>query len=202
MKRKFSKVLGTSAEQPGFEIDLRYKNDKESFPCAILRFEEKSLFELATKELANFEFGSKIMLQCVPFDDIEMYRNLGDNFVLAKSDKVGTMFTDDCRNWMLDEKCREQLLLRYQQETEIHSWHSFDGLQKYYCGEKQKEQNKVWCDWEVHWSPHGNFVTTFHKPGILIWGGDEMQNKRRFMHNQVTNVQFSPTEKYLVTWNG
>ena len=53
----------------------------------------------------------------------------------------------------------------------------------------------------MQWSPHGSYVATFHKPGLLIWGGDEMTNKRRFMHSQVTSVLFSPMEEYLVTWN-
>lgn len=138
----------------------------------------------------------------MPFDDIDTYKNLGEQFVLPKADKVSKMFTDDCRNWLCDDKCREQLLLRYGQETEVHSWHPFEGLVGFYCGEKQKEQGKVWCDWEVKWSPHGNYVTTFHKPGILIWGGDDMTNKRRFMHQQVQHIQFSPNEEFLVTWNG
>jgi len=201
VNRKFSKLLDTKPEACGFNVDIKFGQDGTSFPCAIITFEDAELYEKGKQKIQNYEFGSKNILQCVPFDEIDIYRNLGEHFVLPKADKINKMFTDDCRNWLCD-KCREQLLLRYQQETEVHSWHSFDGLEGFYCGEKQKEQGKVWCDWEVQWSPYGSYVTTFHKPGVLIWGGDEMTNKRRFMHQQVSNVQFSPSEEYLVTWNG
>ena len=122
IERKFSKHFGTSAEKPGFEVEIRFK-DGTSHSCAIVRFKNEKLFRTACKDasnggLNNFEFGSKNVLKCVPFDDIEVYKNLGDAFVLPKADKVSKMFTDDCRNWLCDDKCREQLLLRYGQETE------------------------------------------------------------------------------------
>jgi len=109
----------------------------------------------------------------------------------------------DFRDWLADKKCREQILLRYQDETEIY-WHDMmTGVpQLCYGGEREKRQKKLWCDWKVQWSPRGSYLATFHKPGIALWAGPEFHKKVRFAHDSVKNIMFSPDEEFILTWNG
>lgn len=111
---------------------------------------------------------------------------------------------EDHRDWMRDQQTREQFLLRYNQETEIY-WHdTLSGEPKmYYGGEREKQDKKIWCDWKVQFSPQGSYIATFHKQGIALWAGDQFQKwKVRFPHEGVKQIEFSPNEEFLLTWNG
>ena len=43
---------------------------------------------------------------------------------------------------------------------------------------------------------------TFHPQGIVLWGGDTFEKVNRFVHFDVMEIQFSPNEQYIMTWNG
>ena len=71
-----------------------------------------------------------------------------------------------------------------------------------YAGERQKSQNKNWTESYVAWSPKGQYLATFHRQGIMLWGGDDFRELGRFLHPDVKLIQFSPCERYIVTFNG
>jgi uncharacterized protein with WD repeat len=52
----------------------------------------------------------------------------------------------------------------------------------------------------VAWSSHGSYLTTIHAKGAAVWGGPQWTQIRRFPHNGVKQIEFSPQEKYLVTY--
>lgn len=35
------------------------------------------------------------------------------------------------------------------------------------------------------WSPQGTYLTTFHVPGIALWGGERFEKQGRFPHKDV-----------------
>jgi translation initiation factor 3 subunit B len=110
----------------------------------------------------------------------------------------------DFRNWLLDNKCREQFLIRYHDQTEIF-WHDTHAgtPQLAYGGEREKASGKVWCDWVVQWSPHGSYLATFHKPGIALWAGDSFERRGRLVHDGDNKyLEFSPNEEFALTWDG
>lgn len=43
------------------------------------------------------------------------------------------------------------------------------------------------------WSPQGSYLTTFHVPGIALWGGERFEKQGRFPHKDVT-VRFVISE--------
>lgn len=63
----------------------------------------------------------------------------------------------------------------------------------------QKRQS--WSDMYVGWSPKGSYLVTFHKPGMALWGGESWNKIVRFAHPNVKMVDFSPNEKYIVSWS-
>lgn len=50
------------------------------------------------------------------------------------------------------------------------------------------------------WSPKGTYLATFHRQGIALWGGEEFVRLHRFNHTNVQLIDFSPCERYVVTY--
>jgi len=83
----------------------------------------------------------------------------------------------------------------------------------YECGEKTAiflntatepyllEERKRWTETYTKWSPRGAYLATFHGKGIALWGGENMKQIQRFAHPGVQLIDFSPCEKYLVTFS-
>lgn len=53
----------------------------------------------------------------------------------------------------------------------------------------------------VKWSPLGTYIVTFHKQGVAIWGGSNFTRINKFPLAGTKFVDFSPCEKYLVTYS-
>ncbi len=58
-----------------------------------------------------------------------------------------------------------------------------------------------WTESFVQWSPLGTYLTSIHQQGVQLWGGRSWNRQKRFAHPFVNLVDFSPSEKYLVTWS-
>lgn len=70
----------------------------------------------------------------------------------------------------------------------------------------QPEPNKLedrqkWTQTYVKWSPLGTFLATFHKQGVALWGGPQFTQYMKYSHTGVQFIDFSPCEKYLVTYS-
>lgn len=59
---------------------------------------------------------------------------------------------------------------------------------------------QTWTHTYVKWSPLGTYLSTFHKQGIALWGGPNFTQYKKFSHSSVQLIDFSPCEKYLVTY--
>ncbi|KAF3446155.1 hypothetical protein FNV43_RR11334 [Rhamnella rubrinervis] len=59
-----------------------------------------------------------------------------------------------------------------------------------------------WTESFVQWSPLGTYLDTVHRQGAAVWGGASTLNwLMRYAHPQVRLIDFSPGEKYLVTYS-
>ncbi|KAL5994878.1 Eukaryotic translation initiation factor 3 subunit B [Asimina triloba] len=59
-----------------------------------------------------------------------------------------------------------------------------------------------WTESFVQWSPLGTYLATVHRQGAAVWGGSKTFNRlMRFAHPQVKFIDFSPGEKYLITYS-
>jgi len=152
-------------------------------------------------ELSGMSLDKSHTLKVVKMDDFDQIMNRRDEFEPVRT--LTAFSRAEFRDWLSDKKCREQILLRYQTETEIY-WHDMMAGQPVLCygGEREKAAKKVWCDWRVHWSPLGSYIATFHQQGIALWAGPEFEKKVRLPHPDVKEIQFSPNEEYILLWNG
>lgn len=58
-----------------------------------------------------------------------------------------------------------------------------------------------WTESYTQWSPYGTLFATIHGPGVALWGGSSFERLNRFAHPEVKLIDFSPFERYLVTWS-
>jgi translation initiation factor 3 subunit B len=47
----------------------------------------------------------------------------------------------------------------------------------------------------------GNYLATMHRQGVAVWGGPSFQRLARYSHQNVQLIEFSPAEKYLMTYS-
>eukprot|EP00455_Lapot_gusevi_P049428 TRINITY_DN7004_c0_g1_i2.p1 TRINITY_DN7004_c0_g1~~TRINITY_DN7004_c0_g1_i2.p1 ORF type:complete len:569 (+),score=157.84 TRINITY_DN7004_c0_g1_i2:105-1709(+) len=106
------------------------------------------------------------------------------------------------KDWLLDPEGRDQYVVRHGSETEIH-WNDplRGGRSIVYAGDREKQGGRKWTESYVAWSPRGSYFVTFHHQGVVLWGGQGFQRIGRFAHQGVRRVNFSPCERFLVTFN-
>jgi len=206
-RAKYDKLMGVLAKL----IDAKIGKNEKFMPISeetgstegfvIVTFETAEAADHAVNTLDGMQLDKNHVFNVIKFDKFDEITGRSEHFEPQRT--LSYFQRGDFRQWLCDKKCREQLLLRYQQETEIY-WH--DTMAGYpvlcYGGEREKKMKRIWCDWRVQWSPRGSYLTTFHQQGIALWAGPEFTKRVRFSHESVKYIEFSPNEEFLLTWNG
>ncbi|MEQ2181025.1 translation initiation factor eIF-3b like protein [Goodea atripinnis] len=99
------------------------------------------------------------------------------------------------RHWIEDSDCRDQYSVIYEagERTAIFSNDAKDPI--------LAEERARWTETYVRWSPKGTYLATFHQRGIALWGGEKFKQIQRFSHQGVSLIDFSPCERYVVTFS-
>lgn len=202
-KEKLLGVLGKVLDKYGANEKHMPFDEATGKSCGvvIVTYESIGSSDAAVATLNGFRLDSNHTFKAVKIDAFDEITHRPDTFQPNKT--LSSFPRSDFRDWLADDACREQILLRYQNDTEIY-WHDPMAGAPVLCygGEREKRQKKIWCDWKVQWSPLGSYLATFHQQGVALWAGPEFTRKMRFPHNEVRRVQFSPNEDHIVTWNG
>ena len=98
--------------------------------------------------------------------------------------------------WLEDERAVDQYVIKYGERTEIY-WNEQKGASK----AELVYGRDNWSDGFVRWSPRGQYLVTMHRQGVALWGGASWKRLIRFQHPGVEVAEFSPREKYLVTFS-
>ncbi|KAF2759415.1 eukaryotic translation initiation factor-like protein 3 subunit B [Pseudovirgaria hyperparasitica] len=98
------------------------------------------------------------------------------------------------RSWLGDVDGRDQMVM-----------YRGDKVGVFWNEKEDAPENVVdrehWTDFFVQWSPLGTYLTSLHGQGVQLWGGKSWHRQKRFAHPGVNLVDYSPNEKYLVTWS-
>uniref|UniRef100_A0A3Q3IJ18 Eukaryotic translation initiation factor 3 subunit B n=1 Tax=Monopterus albus TaxID=43700 RepID=A0A3Q3IJ18_MONAL len=99
------------------------------------------------------------------------------------------------RHWIEDPDCRDQYSVIYEagERTAIFSNDAKEPI--------TVEERARWTETYVRWSPKGTYLATFHQRGIALWGGEKFKQIQRFSHQGVSLIDFSPCERYVVTFS-
>ncbi|KAK2557121.1 Eukaryotic translation initiation factor 3 subunit B [Acropora cervicornis] len=102
---------------------------------------------------------------------------------------------ENLRSWLLDEDCNDQYSL-------IHGGGDKVAIMWNTPQEPTLSKERTnWTETYVRWSPKGTYLATLHHQGIALWGGEEFKRIMRFSHPGVQLIDFSPCERYLVTFS-
>ncbi|VAI60093.1 unnamed protein product [Triticum turgidum subsp. durum] len=97
---------------------------------------------------------------------------------------------------LTDDKARDQFVIRAGTFTEVY-WNDARRAMPELVYQKQ-----YWTDSYIQWSPLGTHLATVHRQGAQVWGGDDkFVRLMRFAHPQLKLIDFSPGEKYLITYS-
>lgn len=55
---------------------------------------------------------------------------------------------------------------------------------------------------KVQFSVNGTYLAALFDDGVRLFGGENMKEISFFPHSGVKDIQFSPNEKYLLSFNG
>eukprot|EP00995_Heteronema_vittatum_P010263 NODE_56_length_2190_cov_645.855675_g47_i0.p1 GENE.NODE_56_length_2190_cov_645.855675_g47_i0~~NODE_56_length_2190_cov_645.855675_g47_i0.p1 ORF type:complete len:668 (+),score=304.87 NODE_56_length_2190_cov_645.855675_g47_i0:260-2005(+) len=149
--------------------------------------------ERAVVKLHNQKLDKAHVFHVCLFSDWQKFKDTPAEYQPAEeSDQT---LQDGLQQWLLDDNAREQYLVRHNEETEVW-WHDPIALTKQDLAKKREN----WTDLLARWSPLGSYMLTFHKQGIQMWGGPDLERIGRFAHSGVQLIDFSPKERFLVTW--
>ncbi|KAF4519210.1 hypothetical protein B566_EDAN013504, partial [Ephemera danica] len=127
------------------------------------------------------------------YSDFEKYSNIPDEWEPPEPQEYKDQ--GNLHSYLLDPDCYDQYCIVCGGGTMVQIWQNS-------APEPTKvEERARWTETYVRWSPLGTYLATFHKRGVALWGGPDFGQIMRFSHNGVQFIDFSPCEKYLVTYS-
>lgn len=160
---------------------------------AFVEYTTKEGAEDAIKKTQGYKLDKNHTLTINTFSDVHEFLAIPD----VAPEIVPPEFQpqEDLTSWLLDPRARDQYVIRWADNTEIF-WND--------PGQEKLEPlygKKGWTDTHVCWSPRGRYLACFHRLGILLFGGPSWKKLMKFGHEGVKAIDFSPCERFVVTWS-
>ncbi|XP_074598834.1 eukaryotic translation initiation factor 3 subunit b [Brevipalpus obovatus] len=183
---------GKIVDQPFYALDA--KGNTKGY--AFIEYESPAMAESAIKTLNGYKLDRAHLLEVNLFSDIDKYSRIDDNWV--KPQPKSYIDHGNLREWLEEEPYGVKAYDQYSVLLE-------DGQVFIYTNASpdpiEREERGTWTESVVIWSPAGTYLISYHKLGIALWGGTDFKQLTRFHHKGVTLTDFSPCEKYLVTFS-
>lgn len=160
---------------------------------AFLEFADPGAAAAAVDHANGYKLDKSHTLAVNRFDDVARYAAVPDAYAPPPPREYTP--SENLQAWMLDRRGRDQFAIRYGDETEV-LWN--DAARR---GVEPAYSRSFWSDAFVMWSPRGSYLATVHRQGVAVWGGPSFERLQRYAHPGVTRVDFSPGEKFLVTYS-
>ncbi|XP_072240860.1 eukaryotic translation initiation factor 3 subunit B isoform X2 [Leuresthes tenuis] len=147
----------------------------------------------AVKNADGYKLDKQHTFRVNLFTDFDKYMTISDEWETPEKQP----FKDfgNMRHWIEDPDCRDQYSVIYEagERTAIFSNDVKEPI--------TAEERARWTETYVRWSPKGTYLATFHQRGIALWGGEKFKQIQRFSHQGVSLIDFSPCERYVVTFS-
>jgi translation initiation factor 3 subunit B len=187
--RKVFKNIGTIKENG---IYMPKGDDGKSKGFMFIQFETVDQAKLAIQQANGYKLDKSHILEVSAFDDIETYANADDEYVEPEIEEFEPK--EHLKYWLGDARARDQFAILKGDEVTVY-WNNKHELPD------KVQSRQGWSENFISWSKQGTYFVTTHKQGVALWGGPSWKKINRFTHPNVTNIDFSPNEKYLVTWS-
>ncbi|XP_078439767.1 eukaryotic translation initiation factor 3 subunit B-like [Wolffia australiana] len=128
------------------------------------------------------------------FDDFDKFMKVPDQWI--PSEIKPYVPGENLHKWLTDEKARDQFVICAGRETEV-LWNDARHMKP-----ELVYRRSQWTESFVQWSSLGTYLATVHRQGVAIWGGANTFNRiMRYAHPMVKLIDFSPGERFLVTYS-
>lgn len=168
-------------------------SDGMSQGFAFIEFRNPQEAQAARVQTDGYELDRNHHFKVSMFDDFERYARVPDEYAAPEIKEYTP--TEQLHNWMLDKTGRDQFVVKYGDEVVI-LWN--DGRR---CRAEEAYKRAFWTESFVQWSPQGNYIATMHRKGVALWGGPTFVRLQRYSHDDVKLIEFSPAERYLMTYS-
>ncbi|KAL9225539.1 hypothetical protein vseg_001448 [Gypsophila vaccaria] len=190
--RKIYSQMGVIKEN-GFWMPVDDETSKSLGYCFI-EFNTPQEAELAKEKTHGYRLDKAHLFAVNLFEDIEKYMKVPNEW--APPELQPYKPTENLQRWLTDAKARDQFVIRAGQDTEV-LWNDARQLKP-----DPVHKRPFWTDSYVQWSPLGTYLATIHRQGAAVWGGaSSFERLMRYIHPQVKLIDFSPGEKFIVTYS-
>ncbi|KAH9897363.1 eukaryotic translation initiation factor 3 [Xylariomycetidae sp. FL2044] len=172
-------------------------DDGMSLSFAFVEFSSPAEAAAAVRQLDMVPLDKKHTLRVNKMTDVDRYGREGrvdENYVEPQIDEFAEK--EHLRSFLADPSGRGR---------DQFAMYRGDSVGVFWNNEKEAPENIVdrqhWTESFVQWSPLGTYMISVHQQGVQLWGGPSWSRQRRFAHPFVNMLDFSPSEKYLVTWS-
>ncbi|ORX44427.1 translation initiation factor eIF-3b [Hesseltinella vesiculosa] len=193
LNKLFSKGAGP-IKDGGMWMPMSPNDDgkMESKGYLFIEFETVEAAIAAVKNLDGHKMSKSHQLSVNKFTDVEKYGKMSDEYVEPKT--TDFQAKEHIKGWLADDQARDQFVMYRGEDVSV------------FWNRKSEDPEHVhtrnnWTETYVQWSPLGSYLSTFHTQGIALWGGPSWNQIVRFVHPGVKLIDFSPNERYLVTWS-
>jgi len=147
----------------------------------------------AVKQTNNYKLDKQHTFQVNLFSDFEKYEGIPEMWEAPQPGEYKDQ--GNLRSWLLDPEANDQFSVIHKGGDEVTIFSNR-------TPEPEEIQTRPrWTETYVRWSPLGTYLATFHTRGIALWGGEDFHQISKFAHPGVQYIEFSPCEKYLVTFS-
>ncbi|KAF5743376.1 hypothetical protein HS088_TW09G01444 [Tripterygium wilfordii] len=167
---------------------------KKTLGYCLIEYNTPQEAELAREKTHGYRLDKSHIFAVNMFDDFDRFMKVPDQW--APPEIVPYTPGENLQEWLTDEKARDQFVIRAGSDTEV-LWNDARHLKP-----DPVYKRSYWTESFVQWSPLGTYLATVHRQGAAVWGGAATFNRlMRYAHPQVKQIDFSPGEKYLVTYS-
>merc|ERR1719357_2462040 len=147
----------------------------------------------AVKSTNNYKLDKMHTFVVNLFSDFDKYENIPDEWEAPLPQEYKDQ--GNLRSWLLESDACDQFSVIHKGGEEV------SVLVNTNPDPVEIQTRPRWTETYVRWSPLGTYLATFHTRGIALWGGDDFHQISKFAHPGVQYIEFSPCEKYLVTFS-
>lgn len=192
LKKLFNTVGEVVEGDDGIYMPLDDKGMSKGY--LFVQFKTNKMAEAAIQQLNGKKLDQKHRLLVNRLSDIERFGVEGniptvfEEPVVEAPKDLGYL-----RSWLQDDAGRDQFVQHFSETVGIY-WNK-----KKEEPEPAIEPRKGFTSTYAKFSPKGTYLFSVHPQGIQSWGGADFVSSKKFIHQQVRLIDFSPSERYMIT---
>ncbi|CAI5518545.1 unnamed protein product [Closterium sp. Naga37s-1] len=169
------------------------KETQKTNGYAFIEYATPQEAQAAREQMDGYKLDKAHVFKVSMFDDFEKYARVPDQYAPPPLKEYTP--SENLQWFAADERGRDQFVIRFASETEVY-WNDARAAKP-----DPVYRRTFWTESFVQWSPLGSYLATIHRQGAAIWAGSSWQRIMRFAHPQVRLIDFSPGERFLVTYS-